>query len=55
MHRFNALAQVYTEIGFHRKAAFFKRIAAMRCVAQTNPDPNWTKVSYCTFLFKLTH
>lgn len=44
MHRFNALAQVYTEIGFHRKASFFKRIAAMRCVAQTNPDPNWNKV-----------
>ncbi|KFM64885.1 hypothetical protein X975_24307, partial [Stegodyphus mimosarum] len=46
MHRFNALAQIYTDIGFHRKASFFKRIAAMRCVAQSNPNPSWTECYY---------
>ncbi|KAG8179884.1 hypothetical protein JTE90_017416 [Oedothorax gibbosus] len=44
--RFNALAQVFTDIGFHRKASFFKRIAAMRSVSAINPKPNWTKCYY---------
>ncbi|XP_076361025.1 LOW QUALITY PROTEIN: trafficking protein particle complex subunit brun [Tachypleus tridentatus] len=39
--RFSALSQLYNEIGFHRKAAFFKRVAAMRCVATQNPNSNW--------------
>lgn len=41
MHRFNALSELYTRLGFHRKAAFFKRVAAMRCVSPHNPHPNW--------------
>ncbi|XP_054709231.1 LOW QUALITY PROTEIN: trafficking protein particle complex subunit 9-like [Uloborus diversus] len=41
MRRFDALAKIYTDIGFHRKAAFFKRIAAMRCVAGSNDNQNW--------------
>ena len=28
-------------IGFHRKSAFFKRVAAMQCVAPTIPEPGW--------------
>jgi len=42
MHRFNAFSELYTTLGFHRKAAFFKRIAAMRCVSPHNPHPNWS-------------
>jgi hypothetical protein len=41
MQRFNALSELYTRVGFHRKAAFFKRVAAMRCVSPSNPHPNW--------------
>ncbi|ODN02451.1 Trafficking protein particle complex subunit 9 [Orchesella cincta] len=41
MQRFNALSELYTKVGFHRKAAFFKRVAAMRCVSPHNPHPNW--------------
>ncbi|CAG7822209.1 unnamed protein product [Allacma fusca] len=41
MLRFNALSELYTKLGFHRKAAFFKRVAAMRCVSPHNPQPNW--------------
>ncbi|GIX80541.1 trafficking protein particle complex subunit 9 [Caerostris extrusa] len=44
--RFNALAQVFTEMGFHRKASFFKRMAAKACVAHANPNPNWLKCYY---------
>ena len=29
------------DIGFKRKAAFFLRVAAMRCVAPNNPHPDW--------------
>ncbi|CAL1295465.1 unnamed protein product [Larinioides sclopetarius] len=42
--RFNALFQVFTDMGFHRKASFFKRMAAKACVA--NPNPNWLKCYY---------
>ncbi|ESO85285.1 hypothetical protein LOTGIDRAFT_130513 [Lottia gigantea] len=33
IQRFGTLATLYTQIGFHRKAGFFKRIAGMQCVA----------------------
>lgn len=39
--RFNALAELYHQIGFHRKASFFRRVAAMRCVAPQNQQPDW--------------
>ena len=29
------------QIGFKRKAAFFQRVAAMRCVAPGNPQHDW--------------
>lgn len=41
IHRFSALANLYYRIGFHRKAAFFLRVSAMRCVAPQNPHPDW--------------
>ena len=41
IHRFSALADLYRDIGFKRKAAFFLRVAAMRCVAPNNPHPDW--------------
>ena len=41
IHRFSALANLYSRIGFHRKAAFFLRVSAMRCVAPQNPHPDW--------------
>ena len=31
----------YFQIGFKRKAAFFQRVAAMRCVAPGNPQHDW--------------
>ena len=39
--RFLALSDLYSQIGFTRKAAFFKRVAAMRCVAPQNPQHDW--------------
>lgn len=39
--RFAALSELYGEIGFSRKSAFFHRVAAMRCVAPHNPQPEW--------------
>lgn len=30
----------------HRKAAFFKRIAAMQCVAPSNPKQAWVQCYY---------
>jgi hypothetical protein len=41
IQRFSALANLYRNIGFHRKAAFFLRVAAMRCVAPQNQHPDW--------------
>jgi len=40
--RFLALSDLYDQIGFTRKSAFFKRVAAMRCVAPQNPQHDWT-------------
>ncbi|KAK3861552.1 hypothetical protein Pcinc_028634 [Petrolisthes cinctipes] len=39
--RFNALADLYHQIGFHRKASFFRRVAAMRCVAPKDQQLDW--------------
>ncbi|XP_066984231.1 protein brunelleschi [Macrobrachium rosenbergii] len=39
--RFSALSDLYHQIGFHRKASFFRRVAAMRCVAPQNQQPDW--------------
>ena len=39
--RFLALSDLYSQIGFRRKSAFYKRVAAMRCVAPQNPSHDW--------------
>ena len=39
--RFLALSDLYQQIGFRRKSAFYKRVAAMRCVAPQNPSHDW--------------
>ncbi|KAK3088481.1 hypothetical protein FSP39_019701 [Pinctada imbricata] len=43
INRYCTLSQLYCDIGFHRKAAFFKRIAAMQSVAPQNPKHNWAQ------------
>ena len=39
--RYNALSQLYTQMGMKRKSSFFKRIAAMQSVSPQNPKPGW--------------
>ncbi|XP_069588054.1 trafficking protein particle complex subunit 9 [Ranitomeya imitator] len=41
IQRYGVLSELYELIGFHRKSAFFKRVAAMQCVAPTIPEPGW--------------
>ncbi|GAB6019419.1 hypothetical protein CHUAL_001000 [Chamberlinius hualienensis] len=43
IRRFSELSLLYKQIGFLRKAAFFKRVAAMRCVTPQIADPNWSE------------
>ncbi|XP_066262236.1 protein brunelleschi [Euwallacea similis] len=43
IQRFETLANLYTQIGFNRKAAFCLRLAATRYVSPQNPNPNWNK------------
>lgn len=39
--RYSILANLYSDIGFHRKSSFFKRVAAMQCVAQHLKKQSW--------------
>uniref|UniRef100_A0A673VLU1 Trafficking protein particle complex 9 n=1 Tax=Suricata suricatta TaxID=37032 RepID=A0A673VLU1_SURSU len=41
IQRYSILSELYELIGFHRKSAFFKRVAAMQCVAPSIPEPGW--------------
>ncbi len=41
MQRYSTLAVLYEQLGMHRKASFFRRVAAMQIVAPTNPNPQW--------------
>ncbi|XP_061885324.1 trafficking protein particle complex subunit 9 isoform X1 [Entelurus aequoreus] len=41
IQRYSILSELYQLIGFRRKSAFFKRVAAMQCVAPTIPEPGW--------------
>lgn len=41
LQRYSVMADLYKNIGFHRKSAFYKRVAAMQCVAPHIRDPNW--------------
>lgn len=40
--RLTVIADLYTEIGFHRKAAFYKRFAALQSVSVELTSPNWS-------------
>ena len=39
--RLNVISDLYKEIGFHRKAAFYKRFAALQAVSPDLTSPNW--------------
>lgn len=41
IQRYSILAELYELIGFRRKSAFFKRVAAMQCVAPSIAEPGW--------------
>ncbi|KAG8441588.1 hypothetical protein GDO86_010680 [Hymenochirus boettgeri] len=41
IQRYSVLSELYELIGFHRKSSFFKRVAAMQCVAPSITDPGW--------------
>ncbi|OCT77208.1 hypothetical protein XELAEV_18032406mg [Xenopus laevis] len=41
IQRYSVLSELYELIGFHRKSAFFKRVAAMQCVAPSIVEPGW--------------
>lgn len=43
IQRFETLSDLYTQIGFMRKAAFCQRLAATRYVSSQNPTPNWSQ------------
>lgn len=43
IHHVMALAELYEQIGFHRKSAFLKRIAAMRCISPQTSNPDWSQ------------
>ncbi|XP_074543544.1 trafficking protein particle complex subunit 9 isoform X2 [Halichoeres trimaculatus] len=53
IQRYSILSELYELIGFHRKSAFFKRVAAMQCVAPTIPEPGW-RACYKLLLETLT-
>lgn len=39
--QFNTLSELYTKIGFHRKASYYQRTAAAKYVSAKNPQTNW--------------
>lgn len=39
--RFTTLSDLYTSLGFVRKASFCLRFAATRHVSKNNPNPDW--------------
>ncbi|XP_075405341.1 trafficking protein particle complex subunit 9 isoform X2 [Tenrec ecaudatus] len=41
IQRYSILSELYELIGFRRKSAFFKRVAAMQCVAPSIAEPGW--------------
>ncbi|XP_039275687.1 protein brunelleschi isoform X4 [Nilaparvata lugens] len=41
IQRLMSLSELYTRIGFHRKASFYRRLAATRYVSARNPETNW--------------
>ncbi|XP_022916295.2 protein brunelleschi [Onthophagus taurus] len=43
IQRFETLSDLYTQIGFNRKASFCQRLAATRYVSPQNSTPNWSQ------------
>lgn len=43
IQRFETLSDLYSQIGFTRKAAFCQRMAATRYVSPQNRNPNWNQ------------
>ncbi|KAI1289382.1 Trafficking protein particle complex subunit 9 [Halotydeus destructor] len=41
--RLIVVSNLYTEIGYHRKAAFYKRFAALKAVSLNLTEPNWNQ------------
>ncbi|XP_037957799.1 protein brunelleschi [Teleopsis dalmanni] len=41
--RFEVITDLYQQIGYNRKAAFFQRLAASKHVQQGNPNPDWSQ------------
>lgn len=41
--RFEVITDLYHQIGYRRKAAFFQRLAALKYVQQGNPNPDWSQ------------
>ncbi|NP_001135612.1 trafficking protein particle complex subunit 9 [Xenopus tropicalis] len=41
IQRYSVLSELYELIGFRRKSSFFKRVAAMQCVAPSIVEPGW--------------
>nr|XP_039252009.1 trafficking protein particle complex subunit 9-like [Styela clava] len=41
LQRYSVMADLYKSIGFYRKSAFYKRVAAMQCVAHHIKEPDW--------------
>ena len=41
IHRLMVISGLYTEIGFHRKSAFYLRFAALKAVSLNVTNPNW--------------
>lgn len=46
IQRYGTLSQLYSQINFKRKSAFYKRVSAMQCVAPNNPKQNWHQCYY---------
>ncbi|XP_054742019.1 protein brunelleschi [Anastrepha obliqua] len=41
--RFEVITELYHQIGYRRKAAFFQRLAALKYVQHGNPNPDWSQ------------
>lgn len=51
--RFEVITELYQQIGYQRKAAFFQRLAALKHVQQGSQTPDWTQ-SYRLMLGSFT-
>ena len=43
VERYDVMGDLYHQLKFNRKAAFFKRVAAMHCVSPLLPSPAWAE------------